>query len=122
MPFLFFAQTIDALNSRIERIKTKLEIVKKPMQPLAAFVKGGDGPPLFYAIIDDVKYLMPSAIRVIDVIFKSFHALNAQYPAQSAQPWILLQTVIYGFETAHDQLTPSILELRVPFASALKKV
>lgn len=50
-------------------------------------------------------------MKAIDVCFKAFHALNAEYPTEAEHVWMFIQTYIYGINTATDKHFVSVSKL-----------
>ena len=48
-----------------------------------------------YVYIDGMRYMMESVLQALDVCFKSFHALTANYPTTGQQVWNFIQRYIY---------------------------
>lgn len=48
-----------------------------------------------YIVIDKVRFHLNSTLKGLDTLFKSFFALNIEYPVQSQHIWHLIQEVIY---------------------------
>lgn len=65
----------------------------------------------FYVCIDTVLYKVPSALKALEVCFKSFHVLDAEYPPESEHLWLLLQRSLFKFTTKWDKMTPYIMEI-----------
>lgn len=42
-------------------------------------------------------------MKAIDVCFKAIHSLNATYPIEAEQVWLLIQKCIYKIDTAYDK-------------------
>ena len=55
-----------------------------------------------FVYIDGMKYCMDSPLQALDVCFKSFLALNAQYPKTGQQIWNFIQKYIYNIHTDVD--------------------
>lgn len=64
---------------------------------------------LFIAV-DTTIYKVPSALEAIDLCFKIFHALDVEYPLESAHLWFLIQRVLYGYASNVDKMTPYVTE------------
>lgn len=64
---------------------------------------------LFLAV-DTTVYKVPSAIEAIDLCFKIFHALDVEYPLESAHLWLLFQQVLYDYASDVDKMTPYVTE------------
>jgi hypothetical protein len=46
-------------------------------------------------------------LKAVDVCFKAFHVLHAQYPVEW-NVWMLLQRLVYGFCTKWDVVFPTV--------------
>lgn len=68
-------------------------------------------PDNFLVIIDDQQYETSSALKAIDICFKSYHVFNAMYPFPSNHLWYLIQRSFYKFETPFDKPISSILDI-----------
>lgn len=55
-----------------------------------------------YVIIDDVQYLVENPLKALDVCFKCCFALQAKYPFESQQVWMLIQKLVYKIQTPSD--------------------
>jgi len=73
------------------------------LQPFIIFV-GRDASSVnaYYICIDNVLYKIESALKAIDICYKSFFALHACYPKESEQIWLLIQKCLYKMTTEHD--------------------
>ena len=99
--------------AKVKRLTDKLRASKKTLQPFPIIV-GEDFENITdsYVYIDNFYYRVDSPLRAIDVCFKSYHALHAFYPHQSAHPWLFLQKAIYQLATQWDPEVPSV-EMRI---------
>jgi len=48
-----------------------------------------------YVVIDLFVYRLSSILEGLDVCFKSFFALNSEYPIEAQDIWLLIQKVLY---------------------------
>lgn len=64
-----------------------------------------------YIVIDEVIVKTTDVLQGLNVTFKSFHVLDAEYPAASEHIWLLLQKVVYGIETPCDKQIPYVISL-----------
>ena len=62
-------------------------------------------------VIDDVLYEVESTLKAIDITFKAFHALHANYPVESERIWLFLQKAIYNIETQWDKQEGTVTAL-----------
>lgn len=56
-----------------------------------------------YVRIDDNLYRIESCLKALDVCFKSFHALHAEYAAEAEQIWYFIQKAFYNLTTKWDK-------------------
>lgn len=73
-----------------------------------------------YVCINDVMFLLPDIVKALDVCFKAFFVLNAQYPKESEQIWFVIQAAFYGIQTSHDKKTSSLVSVNA-FLADLKR-
>jgi hypothetical protein len=56
-----------------------------------------------YVVINNCYYNFDSPIVALDFCFKSFHVLNAKYPAESKVAWNFIQTQLFKLKTDSDE-------------------
>lgn len=71
-------------------------------QPLPVIVDTGNNKQCL-VIFDKTEYEVESPLKAVDVAFKSYHALHADYPIESEHMWMFLQKAIYKFDTKWDK-------------------
>jgi len=49
----------------------------------------------YYTVINDIYYKLETPIKALDTCFKSFHALNLQYPQEAEQIWWFIQDFFF---------------------------
>ncbi|XP_025829754.1 uncharacterized protein LOC112904301 isoform X1 [Agrilus planipennis] len=64
-----------------------------------------------YLVIDTSVYKGTSVLQCLDICFKAFHVLSAEYPAESEHIWLLLQHHIYKITTQWDKKIPYVYTL-----------
>lgn len=57
----------------------------------------------FYVIINNHFFKLESALKAVDICFKSFFSLNLNYPKESAQVWYFIQKFFFEIETKFDK-------------------
>ncbi|KAK0156846.1 hypothetical protein PV327_011578, partial [Microctonus hyperodae] len=63
-------------------------------------------------------YQMSSFLQGLDICFKSFHVLNVHYPLDSEHIWLIIQRVLYEFNT--DTINHSVKKMiYCPFCKTL---
>lgn len=85
--------------------------MKKTLQPTPIVVDNENGNSLFFVMIENVRFHVSNLITAIDLCYKSYHALHAEYPVQSVGPWLLLQKGIYKMTTQWDPINPTVERL-----------
>lgn len=101
--FSMLFQSIRELETEIDRVKKRLQQIGRTLQPFPALVglsieQITDS----YIVIDEVRYRVPSPLRAIDICFKSYHTLHANYPFQSESIWLFIQKALYDINTEWD--------------------
>ena len=71
-----------------------------------------------YVNINKTLYSIESPFKAIDICYKVFHVLNAKYPPESEQIWLLLQQCLYKFEISEDKKIKGAIRLRPKFSTA----
>lgn len=84
---------------------------KVTFQPLIVCVGVPDKILASYIVIDDIKYMVPSLLRAVDVIFKVFHVLDCQYPASCQPVWTFIQKYIFEIDSKFDKHFASVNKL-----------
>lgn len=65
------------------------------VQPYVAIV-GNQDAISYYTVINDIYYKLETPIKALDICFKSFHALNLQYPQEAEQIWWFIQDYFFN--------------------------
>lgn len=53
-----------------------------------------------YVIINEVKYHFDSFTRALEILFKSFHALDIKYPKESKHVWIFIEEAFFDLRVS----------------------
>ncbi|KAK9694702.1 hypothetical protein QE152_g33350 [Popillia japonica] len=93
--FFFHIQNFADLEVVLERRRKKLEQFSIPLQPFGVAVGNINNIESFYVIINDNKYPCNSAIRCLELLYKSIHALNLEYSIESKHVWLFIQEIVY---------------------------
>lgn len=101
--FILHVLNIRELETEINRVKKRLDLIGRTLQPFPALI----GPSVkeitdSYVVIDNVRYRVPSPLRAIDICFKSYQVLHANYPFQSDSLWLFIQKAVYDIHTEWD--------------------
>lgn len=84
---------------------------KLPTQPIPVIV--GTDPENYacYVSINGILYKTENVLKTVDVCFKAFISLNAQYPPDAEPSWMFLQQGIYDIYTKSDKKYSSVQSL-----------
>ncbi|XP_036141765.1 uncharacterized protein LOC118645222 isoform X2 [Monomorium pharaonis] len=107
--FICHVKTTDAIEGEVNAIEAKAATEKITVQPFVILV-GDDLHHITdsYVHIAGIRFRVSSPKDAVDSIFKAFHALHTSYPIQSECFWLLIQKVIYKFNTKWDNNIPSV--------------
>lgn len=92
------------LKAKIEQRREKLNHFKLTLQPQAVII-GSSETDIRHSIVivDKIHYEVETPLKAIDIVFKCIHSLHAEYPKESEQVHLFLQTGIYGISTQYDK-------------------
>ncbi|CAI6361296.1 unnamed protein product [Macrosiphum euphorbiae] len=74
-----------------------------PIQPCLLVVGSLFDPKQILVYLDNIKYKMFSAYKAFDICFKIFHVFNVEYPLESGDVWLFIQTFFYNITTKYDK-------------------
>lgn len=57
----------------------------------------------FYVVIDHNFFKLESALKAVDICFKSFFSLHLNYPTESEQIWQFVQQFFFKINTKFDK-------------------
>lgn len=97
-------QRCDDIATIQEQIENKSAESSRPLQPYIIVV----GETLksiseFCVCVDRVRYKVHSALSALNLLFQTYHVLDAGYPSASEHLWMLIQRSSYKFETKYDK-------------------
>lgn len=64
-----------------------------------------------YVYVDNQFYPVSTPLRAVDITFKIIHILNALYPTEAEQIWLLLHKAVYKLDTAWDKQFTCVMSL-----------
>ncbi|XP_018362809.1 PREDICTED: uncharacterized protein LOC108760982, partial [Trachymyrmex cornetzi] len=102
--FLWRIETYGDLNTKINERREKLHHFKLTLQPQAVII-GSSETDIKHSIVivDKIHYEVESPLKAIDIAFKCIHSLHAEYPKESEQVYLFLQTGIYGITSKYNK-------------------
>ena len=89
------------MDAKLQQRKKNLESKGLLVQPVIVVV-GDKQIEESYALINGISYLCDSPLKAANTVFKSFYALQLQYPRESQFPWMVIQHRIYGIKGETD--------------------
>ncbi|KAK3909844.1 Ribonuclease 2, partial [Frankliniella fusca] len=100
--FVLLTHSALALEEEKDEKRSQLQKLRMHMQPFVAVVGEIDNPSQYLICVDEFFYEVDSPLQAVDLVFKSFFALNTRYPSEAEQVWLFLQRAVYGFRTDED--------------------
>jgi len=61
----------------------------------------------FYVFVDSFTYVLDSPLKALDVAFKSFQALDAEYHKECQREWHFIEQAIYDLSASQDLDRPT---------------
>jgi len=95
------------MQHELSRRQDKLFHFGLRMQPVVVIVGDLSQQTASYVVVDDTTWKFESPLKAVDICFKSFHVLDASYPAES-QGWLLLQKLVYAISTKWDAKSSTV--------------
>ena len=81
--------------------------VKGCRQPTVVLVEELSAVSAAYAVFDNTTWQVQTAVKAVDICFKAYHVLHAQYPVES-HVWMQLQRLVFGLSTKWDAVSPTV--------------
>lgn len=100
---LLFLQSVSQLKEIDDEKSKKALRTGERLQPYMIFVNTDGEVTYFYVIINKHFYKVESALKAIDICFKSFFVFNLNYPSQCQQIWEFIQKCLYEINTKFDK-------------------
>ncbi|XP_025201441.1 uncharacterized protein LOC112598971, partial [Melanaphis sacchari] len=107
--FIHYINDISQLREIDDAKWAKNKLLKLTVQPYMVFV----GPELgtqdrlevssFYVVINQNFFKLESALKAVDICFKSFFMLHLNYPTESEQIWQFIQQFFFKINTKFDK-------------------
>ena len=65
----------------------------------------------FFVLFDNIIYEVDSLLKAVDICFKCFFVMGAEYPRMTSEPWLFIQRFVYQIESSHDRINARMQEL-----------
>ncbi|KAJ1518849.1 hypothetical protein ONE63_011552 [Megalurothrips usitatus] len=105
--FLLHVDTRAVLKETLRNRQNRLSQFGFSNQPLPIIVGNANNNKECLVVFDQVKYVVETPMKAVDIAFKSYHSLHAEYPAESEQIWSFLQKAVYKFKSKWDRYIDS---------------
>lgn len=101
--FIYHIKSTTELDSCFDQRQNKCFTLGITLQPFIIVV-GNDFRSITasYVMVNKYRYLVDSPLHAVDVCFKIYHALSADYSPECSNTWFFLQKGFYKIETEFD--------------------
>ncbi|KAK4884606.1 hypothetical protein RN001_000877 [Aquatica leii] len=106
--FFLHIENFEELQQKKSDRLDKLKSCSLTLQPFGV-ICGPLNNAKYLAVVNDVIYTFQSLIRTIEILYKTFHALDIQYPHQCQHIWQLIEEIV--FEIKHSPSSSSVTAL-----------
>lgn len=106
--FIIIKPTAVEMDATLQTISNK-----GPIQPCVLVIGSLMDPKQILIYFDSIKYKIFSAMKAYDMCFKIFHVFNVEYPIESNDVWLFIQTFFYNIKTIYDKSNVLIKQISV---------
>ncbi|XP_030755825.1 uncharacterized protein LOC115882120 isoform X1 [Sitophilus oryzae] len=113
--FIIHVKSAADVEITLEQRKDKYQAFGLTAQPVPIWVGELKNIVASYVSVNDAVYKVESPLKAIDVTFKLYFALGAQYPPEAKLAWLLLQKGIYNIhenEKSYISLTTILSDIK----------
>lgn len=107
MKLLYF-QKPEYLDRVLEERREEFSAAGLSLQPMPYFVGPLAGITDAGFIINGIKYGATSPLAAVDRCFRSFHALDCEYPQRAITLWLFIQKCGYCINLSSDKVSRSL--------------
>lgn len=93
-------QSFHELQERTDSRRQKLLEFNATLQPFAAIVGELENPEGFYIVVNNMHYKVESSVRMIELLYKLFHAFDVAYPLECESVWLFINELIFEMKTS----------------------
>ncbi|XP_031350570.1 uncharacterized protein LOC116176215 isoform X3 [Photinus pyralis] len=98
--FFMRISNFDELQEKRSSRRQKLSTYGISDQPYACVAGNLEAVNNFYiVVVNDVVYKVDSSIRALELLFKLYHALDVEYPAESEHIWLFIQEIVFNIKS-----------------------
>ncbi|KAK4882984.1 hypothetical protein RN001_006303 [Aquatica leii] len=106
--FFLHIENFEELQQKKSDRLEKLKSCSLTLQPFGV-ICGPLNNAKYFAVVNDVIYTFQSLIRTIEILYKTFHALDIQYPHECQHIWQLVEEIV--FEMKYSPSSSSVTAL-----------
>ncbi|KAK4881963.1 hypothetical protein RN001_005282 [Aquatica leii] len=106
--FFLHIENFEELQQKKSDRLEKLKSCSLTLQPFGV-ICGPLNNAKYLAVVNDVIYTFQSIIRTIEILYKTFRALDIQYPHECQHIWQLIEEIV--FEMKHSPSSSSVTAL-----------
>jgi len=107
--------------SEMETLLKNMVQTEGPIQPCILIVGSLFEPKQIMIYFDTIKYMVFTILKAFDVCFKIFHVFNVEYPHESEDIWLFLQTFFYDIHTKYDKSCALIKQISSELIGACRE-
>jgi len=99
----------DSQNSFVISGKTGAELEEllskknTKIQPCLLIVGEINNPKQIMVYFDGIKYIINTIVKAIEICFNIFYVFNIEYPLESSNFWLFIQTYYFKIKTIYDK-------------------
>lgn len=85
---------MDLLEDKIKATTETLSKYGLTIQPLGV-ITGDLKKPSYIIVVNETQYVIESVVRALELLYKLFHDLDVEYPAESEPIWLSIQELVF---------------------------
>lgn len=105
---LLHVNTVADVESSLQGLKDNLQKRGDHLQPSLVVIGPLHKIEATIVVVDNIRYQVPSCLHGVDLVFKSFFALDCDYPNCATLLWIFIQKSGYDLSLPTDQNSQSL--------------
>ena len=102
---IFHIQDSKDVSKELERLASQHLSRGLTLQPLLVYDQSQDQVTVY---INNVRYPAVNLVRGVDMLFKTYMALNLVYPCESKNILLFFQRYVYDIKTKFDKMSPCV--------------
>ncbi|CAH0547809.1 unnamed protein product [Brassicogethes aeneus] len=123
--FIFNVKAANNVLTSLSQLQNTLATYKLPLQPRPVIVGCVENIISSHIYINEILYDLESSVRSVEAAFKTYYALNAQYPPEAKSAWLFIEQAVFKLDIQQEQPIPmsvTTLFLEMSFICKCSKV